>query len=61
MYQKLIGVSELAEILDVPKSWIYSRSREAGPGTIPRLHVGKYVKFQLPEVMDWLKKKEEVE
>ena len=61
MYQKLIGVNELAEILDVPKSWIYSRSRETGPGSIPRIMVGKYVKFQLDDVMAWLKKKNEAE
>ncbi len=58
--ENLIGVNELAEFLGVPKSRIYSRSRETGPETIPRLHVGKYVKFQLPEVMDWLKEKNEV-
>jgi len=59
MNQKLIGVNELAEILGVPSSWVYSRSRETGTDSIPRIKVGKYVKFELDRVMDWLKKKNE--
>ena len=61
MIKKLIGVNELAEILGVPPSWVYSRSRETGPDSIPRLKVGKYVKFELGKVMDWLKEKNEVD
>ena len=59
MNQKLIGVNELAEILGVPLSWVYARSRETGRDSIPRIKVGKYVKFELDRVMDWLKKKNE--
>jgi excisionase family DNA binding protein len=59
MDHKLIGVKELAEILGVPMSWVYARTRETGKGTIPRVRVGKYVKFKIDEVMDWLKKKYE--
>ena len=61
MEQKLIGVNELAEILGVPPSWIYARSRETDPDSIPRLKVGKYVKFELDKVMDWIKEKNEAE
>ena len=32
---RLLTVNELAEVLSVKKSWIYSRTRETGPGTIP--------------------------
>ena len=59
MVDRLIGVNELAEFLGVPSSWIYTRTRETGPDTIPRLRVGKYVKFRIDEVMDWLNKKNE--
>ena len=59
MNERLIGVRELAEILGVHKSWIYSRSRETGAGSIPRIMVGKYLKFQHDNVMDWLKKQNE--
>ena len=58
---EFLTVSELAEALKVPKSWIYSRTREIGPGTMPRLKVGKYLRFDYQAVMDWLRKQNEAE
>ena len=58
---KLIGVLELAEILGVPPSWVYSRTRETGSDAMPRIKVGKYIKFEIDKVMDWLKEKNEAE
>jgi len=55
MNQNLIGIKTMAEILDVPESWIYSRTRT---GEIPHYKVGKYVKFNESEVMEWLKVKQ---
>ena len=55
MDQNFLTVDELAENLKVPKSWLYSRTRETGPGTIPRIRVGKYIRFEKDKVMDWLK------
>ncbi len=51
----LLTVDELAEVLSVKKSWIYSRTRETGPDAIPRISVGKYNRFVLEDVMAWLK------
>ena len=51
----LLTVAELASELKVPKSWIYARTREIGPGTLPRVRVGKYLRFFLPEVLTWLR------
>jgi excisionase family DNA binding protein len=59
MNQNLLSVEELAETLNVKKSWIYSRSRETGSGTMPKIKVGKYVRFELDQVMDWLKEQNE--
>jgi len=59
--KKLFGVNELAEVLGVPPSWVYARTRLKGPDSIPCLRVGKYLKFKLDEVMDWLKSQNEVE
>ena len=59
MNERLIGVNELAEILSVPPSWVYARTRETDKDAIPRIRVGKYVRFKIDEVMDWLKKKNE--
>jgi excisionase family DNA binding protein len=55
MNQNLIGIKTMAEMLDVPESWIYSRTRT---GEIPHYKVGKYVKFNESEVMEWLKVKQ---
>ena len=55
MNQNLLTVDELAESLSVKKSWVYSRSRETGPDAMPRIKVGKYCRFVLDDVLDWLK------
>jgi excisionase family DNA binding protein len=59
MDQNFLTIPELAERLKVPKSWLYSRTRETGPGAIPRVKVGKYIRFVESDVMDWLKKQNE--
>ncbi|HAH37909.1 MAG TPA: DNA-binding protein [Algoriphagus sp.] len=56
---ELKTVDELADNLKVPKSWIYSRTRETGPDSIPRIKVGKYIRFIESDVMEWLKRKQE--
>ena len=58
MNQNLLTVEEMAESLRVPKSWIYSRTREKGPDAIPRLRVGKYLRFNSTEVMKWIVKQQ---
>ena len=58
MDQDLLTIDELAEVLKVPKSWCYSRTREIGPGTIPRIKVGKYLRFKMEDVMNWLEKQQ---
>jgi len=59
MNQNLLTVDELAKSLNVPKSWVYSRTRETGPNTMPRIKVGKYCRFVLDDVLTWLKKQGE--
>ena len=51
MNQNLIGINEMAKKLDVPVSWLYSRTRT---NEIPHFKVGKYVKFDPEKVMMWL-------
>jgi len=50
--QALLSAEELATQLNVPKSWIYDRTRD---NTIPHIKIGKYVRFSLPDVLNWLK------
>lgn len=56
MTEKLLTIGELAELLNVQKSWLYSRTRQTGPGAIPRLKLGKYLRFRIQEVLDWLER-----
>ena len=58
MNQNLVGINEMAEKLDVPVSWLYSRTRT---NAIPHYKVGKYVKFEPDEVWNWLKMQNEAE
>jgi excisionase family DNA binding protein len=55
----LLTVNDLAEQLKVKPSWIYGETRKTGPGTIPRIRVGKYLRFSLESVMDWLKERQD--
>lgn len=59
MTQHLLSVDELSETLNVPKSWVYARSREIGHSAMPRIKVGKYVRFELDKVIDYLKAQDE--
>jgi excisionase family DNA binding protein len=61
MDQDFITVDELAETLKVPKSWVYSRTRETGPDSMPKIKVGKYRRFVLGDVVAWLKKQNQNE
>jgi excisionase family DNA binding protein len=50
----LLTVEDLANELRVKPSWVYGETRKTGPGTIPRIKVGKYLRFSLADVMEWL-------
>ncbi len=54
-------IDELVARTKLPKSWIYSRTRETGPDAIPRLKMGKYLRFVPCEVDAWLRKQSEAE
>jgi len=53
----LLTVEELADQLKVKKSWVYAQTRQIGPGTIPRVKCGKYLRFYFEDVFEWLKMK----
>jgi excisionase family DNA binding protein len=55
----LLTVDDLARQLKVKLSWIYGETRKTGPGTILRIKVGKYLRFSMEEVMNWLKDQQE--
>ncbi|MGD0275674.1 MAG: excisionase [Syntrophales bacterium] len=52
-----VSISEMAALLKIPKSWLYSRSRETGPGSMPRLKVGKYIRLNPETTIAWIKER----
>ena len=50
----LLTVKEVAEILRVPVSWVYERTRRPGLDRLPHLKVGKYLRFRLEEIERYL-------
>lgn len=50
--ERLLSVTELATILNVEKGWVYDK---VSSGEIPCLHVGRYPRFVLADVIAWLK------
>ena len=56
MNQNLEGIKAMAKRLDVPVSWLYSRTRT---GEIPHYKIGKYVKFDPEAVMTWIETQNE--
>lgn len=49
----LLPPESLAEKLNVPVSWVYEQSRQ---GNIPTHRIGRYVRFDLREVIESQKK-----
>lgn len=52
--EELADVEGLAKVLKVKSSWVYSQTRKTGPNSIPRIKVGKYLRFVLDDVFKWL-------
>lgn len=52
--ENLLTIKEMAKILSVPVSWIYQRTRLGQEG-IPHVKMGKYVRFDPEEVLEFLK------
>lgn len=48
----LLTPEQLAERLKVPRSWVYEQSRL---GNIPTHRIGRYIRFDLQEVLECLR------
>ena len=54
--ERLVTVQQLAVYLAVPVSWVYGHTAARD---IPTVRVGRYVRFRLSEVLDWLHRRGE--
>jgi predicted DNA-binding transcriptional regulator AlpA len=52
--RELIDVDEMAARLKVRRSWLYRKTMLKGPGTIPRIRLGKYLRFDPAAVFRWV-------
>jgi excisionase family DNA binding protein len=52
----LLSVEEVAELLKVPVSWVYGRTRKRGVDRIPGFRLGKYWRFREADVLEWLER-----
>jgi excisionase family DNA binding protein len=53
---ELLTVAEVAELLKVPVSWVYDRTRRRGIDRMPHFKLGIYLRFSKREVRDWLER-----
>ena len=59
-FDELMTVSEIAALLKVPVSWVYERTRRPGIERMPHVKLGKYLRFSVSEVRNWLQEQREI-
>jgi excisionase family DNA binding protein len=56
---ELLTVKEVAELLHVPVSWVYDRTRKRSTDRLPGIRLGKYRRFREIEVLAWVESQRE--
>ena len=56
---ELMTVQQVAELLQVPVSWVYGRLRIRSLEKLPGYRLGKYWRFDKQEVLAWLAQQRE--
>ena len=51
---ELLTVRQVAELLQVPVSWVYGRMRKRSFERLPGYRLGKYWRFDREEVLAWV-------
>jgi excisionase family DNA binding protein len=49
-----LTIDELACVLKVKKSWLYRQTMRSDKGAIPRIKLGKQLRFDPAEVEPWI-------
>jgi len=50
----LLTIQQVAEILHVPVSWVYGRTRKRSTERLPGIRLGKYWRFREDETHAWV-------
>jgi excisionase family DNA binding protein len=53
---RLLTIEEVAELLSVPVSWVYGRTRRRAINRIPGFRLGKYWRFRETDVLAWIER-----
>lgn len=53
---ELLTVRQVAELLQVPSSWVYGRMRKRSLERLPAYRLGKYWRFDRNEVLAWVER-----
>lgn len=53
---QLLTIEEVAELLNVPVSWVYGRTRRRSTDPIPGFRLGKYWRFRETDVLAWIER-----
>ena len=56
---ELMTVQQVAELLQVPVSWVYGRLRKRSLERLPGYRLGKYWRFDKEEILAWLAQQRE--
>lgn len=56
---ELMTVQQVAELLQVPVSWVYGRLRKRSLEKLPGYRLGKYWRFDKEEILAWLAQQRE--
>ena len=51
---RLLTVEQVADLLRVPRSWVYGRARARDRDRLPGMRLGKYWRFREADVLAWL-------
>ncbi len=54
----LLTVKDVAEMLRVPVSWVYDRTRKRSIDRLPGMRLGKYWRYRREDVTAWLRRKQ---
>jgi len=59
-FEELLTVEEVAQLLKVPRSWVYERTRLRGSERLPHVKLGKYVRFEESAIRAWVRARRHV-
>lgn len=54
MFQELMTVEEVAQMLRVPASWVYARTSGESADKLPFLKIGRHLRFRRAEIEKWM-------